>query len=586
MQGSCDGCSGLDAPNAQRNALICALLFAACVFIARPVSNEGYVDDFSYAKTALEFARTGHIIFNGWTAPLEGWMIAWGALFIKLFGFSFFVLRMANLPFALGSVYLFHRILARFGVGQRDASLGALALGLSPMFFPLTTSFMTDVPAMFVLLLCVFMCQQAAAAATPRATILWLLFAALVNVFGGTVRQNAWVGALVMVPSTGWLLRRRPGVLRAALAAGAVSLIAVSGLTRWFYKKPNYFVDPATHFRSMHYSAGSLAVSIIKIFLCLLLLLLPLFAAWWPTVRSLTRRPAVLRGSALLVLVALVLAIPAHRGHLGGWAAPWRPCTVSRFDNFDAEQIDQLVCSSVTFPPWLRVALTLLTIGAVWVVAEQVGGRMSRRSIAAAPSRGEKSFLWILGPASLAYAFLLFPRAASVGLLDKYVIFLMPFGIAGVLLLHRRSIGTAVPIASFIVLAIFAIDAVGDTHDYYADERAGDVAISQLVRAGVPRTSISQSINSDVWQQLSLVGHIGASRNDRGPNPPPLRRTPAVECAVYAEHIAPVMQPEYYLVFSPSSCLQPSQFPPVSYRAWLPPFHRNVYIEQPIYTLP
>ena len=31
---------------------------------------------------------------------------------------------------------------------------------------------------------------------------------------------------------------------------------------------------------------------------------------------------------------------------------------------------------------------------------------------------------------------------------------------------------------------------------------------------------------------------------------------------------------------------QPSQYPPVSYRAWLPPFHRNVYIEQPIYARP
>jgi hypothetical protein len=589
LQVSCDAGSGLEAnaPNAQRNALTCVLLFAACVLIAHPVSNEGYVDDFSYAATALQFARTGHIIFNGWASPFAGWMILWGALFIKLFGFSFFILRMAALPFALGTVYLFHRILARFGVSQRDASLGALALGLSPMFFPLTTSFMTDVPAMFVLLLCVFMCQQAASAATPRATILWLVFAALLNVSGGTVRQNAWVGALVMVPSTGWLLRKRRGVLPVALAAGAVSFIAVLGLTRWFYRRPNYFVDPATQYK--HYSARIFGDSMAKILLCLLLLLLPLFAGWWPTVRSLTRL-AWLRASALLVLVALIFAIQAHRGHLGSgsWLAPWLPCTVSRFGNFDADQIDQLVCSSVTFPPWLRIALSLLTIAAVWVVAEQVGGRMSRRRpvTAAASSTGEKSFLWILGPASLAYALLLVPRAASVGLLDKYLIFLMPFAIVGLLLLHRRLIGPAVPIASFVVLAIFALDAVGDTHDYYADERAGDVAIRELTTEGVPRTSISQSINSDVWQQLSVVGHIGTSPNDRGPNPPPLRRTPAVPCAVYAEHIAPLMQPEYYLVFSPSPCLQPSRFPPVSYGAWLPPFHRNVNIEQPIYTLP
>ena len=39
------------------------------------------------------------------------------------------------------------------------------------------------------------------------ASLLWLCIAVLVNVAGGTVRQIAWLGALVMVPSTAWLLR-------------------------------------------------------------------------------------------------------------------------------------------------------------------------------------------------------------------------------------------------------------------------------------------------------------------------------------------------------------------------------------------
>jgi hypothetical protein len=33
-------------------------------------------------------------------------------------------------------------------------------------------------------------------------------------------------------------------------------------------------------------------------------------------------------------------------------------------------------------------------------------------------------------------------------------------------------------------------------------------------------------------------------------------------------------------VISPMSCLAPSTFAPIGYTTWLPPFHREVYIEQ------
>ena len=49
---------------AQRDALLCALILALCVFVSYPFANEGFGDDFSYAGTALAFARTGHIAYN------------------------------------------------------------------------------------------------------------------------------------------------------------------------------------------------------------------------------------------------------------------------------------------------------------------------------------------------------------------------------------------------------------------------------------------------------------------------------------------------------------------------------------------
>src|SRR4051794_11456788 len=48
----------------QRNGLICACIVAACVLLTYPVAEMGFQDDWSYIRTALEFARTGHFVYN------------------------------------------------------------------------------------------------------------------------------------------------------------------------------------------------------------------------------------------------------------------------------------------------------------------------------------------------------------------------------------------------------------------------------------------------------------------------------------------------------------------------------------------
>lgn len=575
-------------PSARRNALLCALFVGVCILVAYPVSSDGYLDDFSYAKTAVEFARTGHIVYNGWAYPPEGWMIGWGALFIKFFGFSFNILRLSMLPIAVGAVYLFHQILTRFDVCQRNASIGALTLGLSPMFFPLATSFMTDAPCLFVLLLCIYMCQRAVTSDTPRETLLWLLSAALLNLIGGSVRQIAWLGALVMVPSTGWLLRKRRGVLPTSLAAAFGSLIGVAALTHWFLSKPYITQDATTQLGIAHYSARTLVEELVKLFLCLLLFVLPLLAAWWPTMGQLTRW-SFLRGSIVFGPLVFCLKDAAHRGRLWVWLAPWLYCTVSRFPPvFGPVPVDQLFGSSVTVPKWLGAALAVVTVWSAFMLVEQLIAKKALwKPEANGLSGAERSALWILGPFSLAYLLLLFPRAETVGLFDRYALCLMPLAIVLVLLIYQRSIGHAVPIVCIIVLAIFAVDAVGDTHDYYADQRAGDLAVQKLVAAGVPRTSISQSINSDLWLQVNIVGHVQteeALADNQGSSPTLPKHVSAVPCPTRAAQWAPVVKPDHYVVISPSLCLQPSNYPPVNYRAWLPPFHRSEYIELPKYT--
>ena len=167
-----------------------------------------------------------------------GWIIPWSALFIKVFGFSFTLVRLSMLPVTMACIYLVHANLLRFGIRDRNAVLGALTVGLSPIFLPMAAGYMTDVAGLFVIVLCLYLCQRAVAAHSDRATVLWLCCAAGSNVVGGTVRQICWLGALVMVPSTAWLLRKRRGVMATGIALWAVSILGVLTLLHWWNRQP------------------------------------------------------------------------------------------------------------------------------------------------------------------------------------------------------------------------------------------------------------------------------------------------------------------------------------------------------------
>ena len=149
------------------------------------------------------------------------------------------------------------------------------------MFLPLAASFMTDVPSLFVVLVCLYCCQRAVGAHTSKACIAWLFVAAASNIVGGTVRQIAWLGTLVMLPSTAWLLRKRRGVLVAACLLWLGSIAAVPFFMRWYAAQPysipeSVFQAPVSGlnhpvFTAFLYSAGG--------FLCLLLVVFPVIAA-------------------------------------------------------------------------------------------------------------------------------------------------------------------------------------------------------------------------------------------------------------------------------------------------------------------
>ncbi len=233
----------------------------------------GVADDWPYILSAQTLANTGHVVYNGWATAMIGWQLYIGASFIKLFGFSFTAARMSTLLVSLALVFILQRAFVRAGITERNATLTTLALVLSPLYLMLSVTFMTDIFGLFAIVLCLYGCLRALQAITNRATIFWICFAVILNAICGTSRQIAWLGLLVMVPSTLWLLRTQRRILLAGAAANLIGILFILACMHWFSLQPytipeHIFVDS--------YSAAHTLAAIFYFFLDL-----PSF--WFPS---------------------------------------------------------------------------------------------------------------------------------------------------------------------------------------------------------------------------------------------------------------------------------------------------------------
>ena len=556
--------------SSRSNAVLCALFVGACILLVHPFANVPFGDDFSYTKTALDFARTGRFAYNGWATAMLGWQTLWGALFIKLFGFSFNIVRLSTLPIAMASVYLMHRILVRFGLGPRNAILGCLTLGLSPLFFMIATTYLTDVPGVFAILLCLYMCQRSAVAKNHRTAVLWLVSAGLVNVIAGTVRQTSWLGVLIMVPSTAWLLRRNRGMLPAGIATALTGAAGVFACMRWAARQPFFVPEPAyVSPRLIHLLP--LAGDYVKVLLCFLLVLIPIAAGSLPFLARI-KPAAFLRIGILLCALPAFVAIHGGQGALAQWRAPWLIPSL-RLQAALGNLTTTLLILSVLVP-----LIGFVFFEVVWASHKNPGANSSEAE------RQWHTALWLVGPFSFVYLCLLVPRASLSFVQDRYLLGIMPAAIILLLLLYERWIAKTLPWLSIALLGVFALYTMGATHDFYAELRASHTAVQNLLADGVPRTAIVEGFAPDLWEQLQVAGYVnypkmvGATTYYNANVPPwPFPR----ECVNFVpQEFEPAIHPKYFIGYGPNPCFAPTNYPPATYRAWLPPVHRAKYVER------
>jgi hypothetical protein len=551
-------------------ALWCAIAVALFVLASRPSLEMGFYDDFSYIWTAKVMADTGHFVYNGWATAMLGWQIYLGALFIKLFGFSFTVVRVPNIILGMATAALLQRIYVRIGLNAWNATLATLTIVLSPLFLPLAASFMSDVPGLFCILVCLYGCVRAVEATSDSVSIYWLILAALSNAIGGTVRQIAWLGVLLMVPSAAWGLRRRRGVVVAAAVLWILSAVFIAGCMSWFKRQPHSIIEPllAPPFSSnepvlfhIHYMSHT--------YLAIPLLLLPIliaFAVRYPFKERWARIQAAAVVIAVVVGGGLCAAIWPGKFHAASeyLLAPFcsEELSIKGFDlgGFAGDRPDVLSMS-------VRIILTLLTFTALFAFLLTVlnASRLMKRP---EPGNAEKLsnqiLLSLLGPFTAGYLFLMVTRA---GVFERYFLPFLCVLLIFMLRFYQAKLASRLPVLTVVFVTLFGAYGVATLHDFLASYRAALEAANALRATGVPRTEIRAGYAYDALTQIELTGYVLPKQ--KWQTPP--------ECVFWWNKYTPAIHGRYQLSYNPL-CFPESEFPPVEYTTWLAPHHQKIYI--------
>jgi hypothetical protein len=525
----------------------------------------GVNDDFTYSWSARVLADTGRVTYPGWGAVMLGWQLYWGALFIKVFGFSFGILRLSIFLIALGTTAFLERVFVRCGLNEWNAVIATLTIVLSPILLPLSFAYMSDVPALLCFLLCLYGCVRALESETDRAALGWLAFGALTNAALGTVRQITWLGVLVLVPVTAWLMRRRRGALMMGAALWLVCAAWIFYWLHWFKAQPYAIVESVITHEPIPFRLDVHSVLTANLWA------LPVSIAFLVAYRFRGRR-SIGGGAAIGAAVLASIAMMRYRS----WLAPFS------LDGVTTRGVDipntMLGQRPDVFPLWVQVVLTCLIAAAtVAVVLWFVRTRETEDEDRVAYKVSDRNLYTLMGVYGLVYVGLVTTRQT---IFDRYWIPILVIYLIVLLRFFQRRIAARLPIASVVVLILACVFSVASAHDLYATYRARLGAIDELRSAGIPKDAIDGGAEYDGWTELELVGHINHPRVQVPAGAHvvvPPSDLPAA-CTMWYRELYPRLHPRYAMSYEPVPCFRESEFGPFAYRTWLAPRERYIYI--------
>jgi hypothetical protein len=429
----------------------------------------------------------------------------------------------------------------------------------------LSVTFMTDIPGLFAIVLCLYGCLRALQARTDRATIAWLCFAVLTNALCGTSRQIAWLGILAMLPSTLWLLRARRRVFVTGAAATLAGALFILASVHWFALQP-YSIPEHLFFSTL--PVAHTLWQLADAFLDIPFLLLPIAAVFLPQLRK--SPPRILALLSLLFAAYLFLALyPSHlRGSfqfeptMGDWV-----CWHGIYESSYLKGAPPLFLHQAA-----RLLLTIAAFGGLLGLIASLTQFPSAQSHAPAIPAGTapswKHLGILLAPFTLVYTLLLIPRAATYFLVDRYLLGLLLVALLCLVRFYQDRVAPRLPLASILLVAIMAIYGIAVTHNNFAFYRARIALADELRADGVPDTSVDNGWEYNLGTELQHADHINDSRITIPARAYVSVPKPVLATCSWAFDYFPHIHALYGVAFQPNVCNGPAPFAPVHYSRW------------------
>lgn len=286
------------------------------VALVNPMGNFPLNDDWQYAYPVKQWIEEGRFEMQGQFAPNILLQVVWGYLSCSLFGaFDFTYLRFGVLLLGLGCGLLLYRWLRDAGITKGKSFGVSLVLLGSPLFFSLSFTFMTDVPFLFLCLLCLRYFRLY----VDEGELSKLGWASLAAVAAYAIRQP---GILFLLGFAVFVLldsrKRKDRWIIAGLLLG-MGGIAYIGMEKWL--KPalqitDHYLPVANIYFTEVFSKPltvlyTWTARFLKTFIYLGIGTLPLVPFLWPTYKAkglLTKRSllAILGGNAVLFGLTLL----------------------------------------------------------------------------------------------------------------------------------------------------------------------------------------------------------------------------------------------------------------------------------------
>jgi 4-amino-4-deoxy-L-arabinose transferase-like glycosyltransferase len=475
-----------DSAATKRLDLLIVLGAVLAVLLVDPRGDFPLSDDWSYAHSARVLCESGRIEFLPWTGASLLFQAGYGALLCKVAGFSFTILRLSTIVLAAVGAIAFSHLLATLAIGPKTSRLAVATLALGPLYFSQSFTFMTDVP-FAALTLAAAALYAAGLAKTERRLLLaasLLASAALLVRQHGAFLVAAAAFATLVVDET--RLRKRVELFAATSVIPALVFIGFHYWLFWMQGVPAGLQNKVTE--------TSIALGIATVdhafraAATLALAVLPII---------------VLTGGAVLIERRRALACVSALFGLGAILVYVRDgSTMFYLPNVQYD----FGLGALTLRDTLFLGLDPpRTLGSIFSIP------LTLVSLSAAATFGAAATGWTTRLTKPCEAFVLFAFAGMfLGSLlhggfyfDRYLIPVIPFAIAALLLGRRED---TMPPLALALAALVSVYAVAGTHDYLAMNRARHDLLRDVEKRGIGIERIDGGFEYNAWRSAASAG--------------------------------------------------------------------------------